>query len=867
MKLEKLKRDMRGAVTVFITLLLIPAILVSGTAVDLARLHTARSILEDSNQLAANSVLTQYNALLFDLYGLFGVAKDDQILADLLDEYISVSVFGETSHDRTLGTLQLFYGADLELDEPMLNMESCLDNEAVLRRQIEEYMKLRGPVIIVKEILDALDDTNFQADRTVVSNKTEIDARILDLCDKYKELYNTILLTDKIKTITEGIAKSHFGTMSAHLKRIREQFFDLRTTYYMWELYDYPEKADYAAKYTAILYNIRALTIGGSRGRNWVNGAWMEYGGEAALIDLIESAKQNAHDFKVHFDNILRLAQEIDAINEELTSKVDELEHLVNSGQCSDALRIAMTEKTGTPPKSLIERYREILRYDDITSLATVYCDGGYNYIDNIHIPMLEDIRYRHRENPSSGSLTLEQLENIHLDSSFRLSDTIPAMYSRANYFGSIPEEYVTYKMLDGFVNFVSHSREHRSFYNSLKEMRDIPDIDPVLLYDEQEMEDEEEDAEESQRKLIQALLELVNTAYNGLRNKPLGAMYINDSTAASVQRLGITEILTLIPEALNDPVIDTLENPRSSLSDIGGNILLLTYCASVFSNYTTARPDTIGKTREELSSIILPNSITGIPMSPKVNYFFQSEWEYLYHGSQNASENLSAVTRLIFLVRLVCNYITVFGVSEVTAIVTKIQTAFSWSPPLALLLGELARGAFVAAETVVDVAALRCGYKVPLVKNVTKGEWLCSPSGVKSVLANITTDETGKGVFSQREKGLSYSQYMLCLFGAKMLMGVRGTTAEEIAVRAGNLIEWNMINYQSDVNANEIKMAEALAKEDGFRLSNMITGFSLSSSANMRMLFLSMPIARRGIGSIVPPETMTITATDYRGY
>ena len=109
-------KNTKGAVTVFVTLLLIPAILVSGTAVDLARIHTARSVLQDANQLAANSVLTQYNALLNDLYGLFGVAEDDPILAKLLDDYISITVFGEPVQDRSLGTLQLFYGSELSLD-------------------------------------------------------------------------------------------------------------------------------------------------------------------------------------------------------------------------------------------------------------------------------------------------------------------------------------------------------------------------------------------------------------------------------------------------------------------------------------------------------------------------------------------------------------------------------------------------------------------------------------------------------------------------------------------------------------------------------------------------------------------------------
>jgi len=62
--LKNLIKNTQGAVTVFVTLLLIPAVLISGTAVDLTRIYTARSIVQDANQLAANSVLSQYNALL-----------------------------------------------------------------------------------------------------------------------------------------------------------------------------------------------------------------------------------------------------------------------------------------------------------------------------------------------------------------------------------------------------------------------------------------------------------------------------------------------------------------------------------------------------------------------------------------------------------------------------------------------------------------------------------------------------------------------------------------------------------------------------------------------------------------------------------
>ena len=60
---QKLLHNCTGAGTVFVTLLLIPAVLVSGTGVDIARIYTARSVLQDGNQLAANSVLASYEAV------------------------------------------------------------------------------------------------------------------------------------------------------------------------------------------------------------------------------------------------------------------------------------------------------------------------------------------------------------------------------------------------------------------------------------------------------------------------------------------------------------------------------------------------------------------------------------------------------------------------------------------------------------------------------------------------------------------------------------------------------------------------------------------------------------------------------------
>ena len=877
--------EVKGAVTVFITLLLIPAILISGTAVDLARIHSARSVLQDANQLAANSVLTQYNALLYDLYGLFGVAKDDPILGQLLDDYIRVSVFGEPAQDKSLGTLQLFYGSDVTLEESQIAQNMTLEDTGVLRRQIEEYMKFRGPVIIVKEILEALDKNSLKADKEVIEEKTSIDNDVIELHDKYKELYEAISAADKCLQINGGISGSNFGTVSSFLRLIQEQFVDLNRCYAEWESADTAERAeeqdvlvrdeygrkknDCEAKYRAILDNIRALTIGGRRGSNWSSGTWTVYGsGESGLVEQIEKAKQNGDNFKEKFEAVLSISREVDAMHDELSRKIDTLERKLGSDDCSEELRRGLTERYGSPPMSLIERYRDILKWDDVAAMGSIYRDAGINYIDNEYKPMLDGVEYRNSANLSAGRLSRDQLTSLSGNSMFRLSTTTPASRRGAAIYSNFPKDNVSYHMPPGFKKFAEHPGDNRAFFDTLTAMVNQPALDPVTLYDGQE-EKEGSDAEEKQRGMIDSVLELVESTYTGLTNNPLGAQYLKDTETPEPERLGVLEILGMIPQAFGNPVVSIIEDPVGSIASTGDYILLLTYCTSMFSNYTTTRPESLGKTREDMSGIDYPKSVTGVPISPEVNYFFQSEWEYLYHGSQNAGENLSSVTKLLFIVRLVCNYIRVFSVSEVSTIVQSIQTAFGWCPVLGLVLGELARAAFVAAESLIDIAALRSGHKVPLFKNVSAGEWVCSPSGIINAVKNTVKDAATDGSGTKDEKGLTYSNYMLFFLLAKgvVYFGSEADAATEIAKRTGDLIEWNMINYINHINADEEKMVGAVAADGRFMLRNMNTGFEITTTANIRMLFLSMPLAQRGINGVVPPSVMPIEASDYRGY
>ncbi|MCL2365922.1 MAG: DUF5702 domain-containing protein [Oscillospiraceae bacterium] len=864
--MKKFLKNTSGAVTVFITILLIPAMLVSGTAVDLARIHTAQSTLQNANQLAANTVLTQYNALLYDIYGLMGIAQDDPILWDLLDQYIKVTIFGEQGTDRTLGTLQPFYGANIHMEEIYFPAGKNLSNEDILRRQIEEYMKFRGPILLVEEFIERITDNRIVEDAALIKNKVEIDAAIVDIYEKYKALYDAIVAADRCTQAIGGIAGGSFGNMSSILTSIYDEFQALALLNTQYHNSECPvERAFIAQIYNGTIGNVRSWVEGGQRRAFRANEGWVVIGNiNVGLTQAIQNAMTQADNFKPRFDLVVSLARQIDEMKVELKQKLDTFEQKLSSGEISEELRIAFTQEQGSPPKSILQRYRDIIRWN-IEPMAIVFRDGGYSYIDDIHKPMLEEVRYRNRLNEFGSGLSIGELANVRNDSRFSIHNG-----SAAERFVSFPRDNVTYRMLPGFLRFAEHGGDNEAFFAELYTMMNQPTLPPVKLFDGQE-DAGGADAEQQQRNLINELLTLANTAYNGLKNEPLGAMYIGDAAAPESESVNILEIAALIPQALTLPVLNVIRDPLGTLSNVADYVLLLTYSTFMFSNYSTSKPETIGMTRANLQRNVLESTISGVPMCPHVNYFYQSELEYLYNGSEHAATNLSAITRLLLLVRLVCNYIRVFSVSEINTVIGSIKASFAWSPPLALILGELARAAFVAAESVIDVAALRTGHRVTLFKNIAAGEWIATPSGVLRAASRVISNESVDGNVFANNRGHTYLNYMQFFFLTRALFytGSDGDAGTQLARRVGNLIEWNIVNFKSGSKADESLMAAALNQPGRFRLAEMKTDFNITTTADLRMMFLSMAFAQnfsdsRGIGM---PQAMAIRATVYRGY
>ena len=91
--MQRLFKTVKGSITVLVTLILVPTIFFTGFMVDLARikLYGNQAVMTADNY--GETVLTQYDNLLKELYGLFAVTQDDKDLNNLdkLQGYVSSS--------------------------------------------------------------------------------------------------------------------------------------------------------------------------------------------------------------------------------------------------------------------------------------------------------------------------------------------------------------------------------------------------------------------------------------------------------------------------------------------------------------------------------------------------------------------------------------------------------------------------------------------------------------------------------------------------------------------------------------------------------------------------------------------------------
>lgn len=190
-----------GSVTVILTMVLVPMVVIAGIFVDGGRALLAQSVVLSTEQLALNDVLAQNDADLQQLFGLLGVIDSEDLDAQAL-EIMQVSLGG--SPDAVGGDiLQIGLSAPGAggIVSPVENAN--LAQPEVLANQIVEFMKYRAPVKFAAELLESITWlTTMQTNMEMIRKKVAYLNEITKVIDEATELLAKI---DEITTAVDNL--------------------------------------------------------------------------------------------------------------------------------------------------------------------------------------------------------------------------------------------------------------------------------------------------------------------------------------------------------------------------------------------------------------------------------------------------------------------------------------------------------------------------------------------------------------------------------------------------------------------------------------------------------------------------------------
>lgn len=198
-------RKNKGSISIFLCLILLPMITYCSLIIDASRLQATRTQLQSAGDLTMNAAMSEYEKVLEDMYGLFAVADDPAKLEPALKNYFYQTISSQLNIEDPKGDEyvrqlankagnaavtgdpdELYNFLSMELDAFMYENvpESRISNPKVMKSQIIDYMKYKGPVSIANNLLKkigAMKDSANQAN--AAQKKIEYEEAKSDLND------------------------------------------------------------------------------------------------------------------------------------------------------------------------------------------------------------------------------------------------------------------------------------------------------------------------------------------------------------------------------------------------------------------------------------------------------------------------------------------------------------------------------------------------------------------------------------------------------------------------------------------------------------------------------------------------------------
>lgn len=173
----KFSKNTEGAISVFLVIILVPCLFITSMFVDIGRVHLSSSMANSSADLALNTLLTKYDADLNEWYGLIASCQDMDEFYDISKEYYmrvlqsqdlssdEIELLGDVFDSVVMDPANELVGNEGSGVSDLFQLEAVEDvtiepvdnanlaNSVLLKEQIVEFMKYRGPITIATELI------------------------------------------------------------------------------------------------------------------------------------------------------------------------------------------------------------------------------------------------------------------------------------------------------------------------------------------------------------------------------------------------------------------------------------------------------------------------------------------------------------------------------------------------------------------------------------------------------------------------------------------------------------------------------------------------------------------------------------------
>ncbi|MCQ2417723.1 MAG: DUF5702 domain-containing protein [Oscillospiraceae bacterium] len=256
--------------------------------IDASRLQSVRTNIQGAGDLVLNAALSEYDVMLEEMYGLFGNMKDTASMKPILEQYfketiqgelenvgitdmkddyvdqlskdVSEYIFNENNHNQE--ELMNFINAQVVRFECDPVYQSALANPNIMKQQVVEFMKYKGPISIASTLLTKIKAaSNVGAQNEAIQKQVECNEIEAGLSDLMKNTYKALVEQYDTYAIIIDIArwkgKNAPSELESSMESVKEAY-KKATYYYLMQVNadKILENADYSKLSESVQVNV-----------------------------------------------------------------------------------------------------------------------------------------------------------------------------------------------------------------------------------------------------------------------------------------------------------------------------------------------------------------------------------------------------------------------------------------------------------------------------------------------------------------------------------------------------------------------------------------------------------------------------------